>query len=232
MRYLVTGGHGRLGTHLCPLIDAVAPKRSELDIENTISIERAMHESTFDAILHLAAICDRKRANSDPASTYATNVIGTRNMAQAAKATGKKIVYVSTEAIFDCLTGNYREDSVPSPSDWYGFTKLAGELEVQRSGTRYLIIRTSFRPESWNFPTAFTNVSTTADYVDVIANKIASCLSKDLTGIIHIGTPIKSFYELAKRRNKNIQPEENQDPNFGKRRDLNIDRWLRIKNQK
>ncbi|GAF97090.1 unnamed protein product, partial [marine sediment metagenome] len=114
----------------------------------------------------------------------------------------------------------------PSPANWYGFTKYAGELEIRNLIENYCIIRTSFRPVKWDFPTVYTNVYTSADYIDIIAKEIILCLNYNLNGIIHIGTPTKSLYELAKVRNPYIIPEECSDETFPKRRDLNIDNWF------
>jgi hypothetical protein len=72
----------------------------------------------------------------------------------------------------------------------------------------------------------YTNVYTSADYIDIIAKEIILCLNYNLNGIIHIGTPTKSLYELAKVRNPYIIPEVCSDETFPKRRDLNIDNWF------
>jgi dTDP-4-dehydrorhamnose reductase len=90
----------------------------------------------------------------------------------------------------------------------------------------YLIIRTSFRPAVWDYPTAYTNVFTSADYVDIIAQEIATCLDIGLSGIIHIGTPKKTLYELALRRNPHVLPEELP---VSQRRDFSIKKWEHIK---
>lgn len=228
MKYLVTGGHGKLGAELCPLIDYIAPTHNELDILVPEQIEKFTSRADIGAVIHLAAITNRKAAEENKPLSYSVNVIGTRNVAVAAAKFNKKIIYISTEIVFDCSRGNYQEDESTSPRDWYAFTKYAGELEIQNATENHLIIRTTFRPSSWGFPTAYTNVWTTGDYIDVIAKEIALALSYDLTGIIHIGTPKKTWYELAKRRNPEIKPEEFPDPTF-LRRDLNIEKWKKVK---
>ena len=73
---------------------------------------------------------------------------------------------------------------------------------------------------------------TTADYTDIIAKEIALCLSFDLNGIIHIGTEPKTLYELAKRRNAGVQPEECTDASFPKNRTLNITKWVTEKRRR
>jgi len=226
MKFLVTGGWGRLGTHIREAITCVAPKKEGVNILDIQQIRQYLESSAFDAILHLAAITDQKLAEKQKGLSYQVNVLGTRNLAQVAKEYGLKIFYISTDYVFPGTKGDYREMDSPDPANWYGFTKYAGEMEIQNATDNYCIIRTSFRPSIWGFPTAYTNVYTSADCVDVIAGEVVSCLNYNLRGIIHIGTSTKSFYELAKIRNPDILPEECTDDTFPKRRDLNIDKWL------
>lgn len=227
MKYLVTGGHGRLGKYLCPLLDCIAPTHEEMDILDKNQLEKFM-SADIDAILHLAAVTSRTKAENDKFNSYKINVIGTRNIAAVTSKHNKKIIYISTEIVFPGSEGNYKETDNPSPRDWYAFTKYAGELEVKNLTQNHLIIRTTFRPSNWGFPTAYTNVWTTGDYTDIIAREIVLCLKIDPTGIIHIGTPKKNWHELATRRNPGIKPEKFPDPTF-LRRDLNIKRWRNLK---
>jgi dTDP-4-dehydrorhamnose reductase len=228
MKYLVTGSRGKLGTELCPLIDCVTPTHEEMDILNPSHVEEFMAQKDIDAVIHLAAITSRASAEKDKMLSYRVNVHGTRNIAQAAAKHHKKVFYISTEIVFPGSEGNYRETDNPAPKDWYGFTKYAGELEVASATDNHLIIRTTFRPKTWDFPTAFDNVHTVGDYVDVIAKEIALCLQINPSGILHLGTPIKTFFELAQRRKPDIQPEAFPDPTF-LRRDLNIEKWEALK---
>ena len=226
-KYLVTGGSGRLGTYLCNKLPSLAPSSKEMDILSPKQIEKYLSRKEVDTILHLAAVADMNLAEKDKKLTYSVNVIGTRNIAQAAKKFNKKIIYISTDYVFPCTEGGYQETDQPSPFSWYGFTKYAGELEIQNITKKHLIIRTSFRPIVWPFPTAYDNVFTSADYIDTIADEIALCLKQNLTGIIHIGTPTKTLYELAKRRSPDILPEKFKGDQ--KRRDLSLEKWEKIK---
>jgi dTDP-4-dehydrorhamnose reductase len=228
MKYLVTGAHGKLGTELCPLIDCIGPSHSELDISSPTQIEKYVSRDDIDVIIHLAAITSRAAAERNKMLSYQINTIGTRNIAQAGAKYNKKVIYLSTEIVFPGSEGNYKETDNPNPRDWYAFTKYAGELEIQNATDNHLIIRTTFRPNPWGFPTAYTNVYTTGDYVDVIAKEIAMCLKINPSGVLHLGTPIKTWFELAKRRNPEVQPEEFPDPTF-LQRDLNIEKWQKLK---
>lgn len=230
--YFITGASGKLGTYMRNMKQNVSPTRDYLDILEPESIEKILNRYKIDAILHLAAITCVKDAEDNKELAYKTNVIGTRNVAQLAEKHKLKMFYTSTDYVFSCTKGNYSEQDNPSPTNWYGNTKFAGELEIKNATDNFCIIRTSFRPIKWNFPTAFTNVYTSADYVDIIAKEVSLALEFDVSGIINIGTEKKTFYDLAKQRNPTIMPEECKDENFPKRRDFNLEKWMQIKNER
>ena len=231
-KFLITGGHGKLGTYLRQHLGNISPKSSELDILQPEEIDRILKEKKVDGIIHLAAMSDQKLAEKERLKSYQINVIGTRNVADAAKKYGLKMFYTSTDYVFPGTRGNYSELDVPWPANWYGHTKYAGELEIMNSGCKYCIMRISFRPIKWIFPTAYTNIYTSADYVDVIAKEVALCISYELDGIIHIGTPKKSFYDLAIQRNPGIAPEECADPEVSKVRYFDLSKWLSEKEKR
>lgn len=229
MKILITGGHGKLGRYLAPQLDAIVPAHAEMDVRTPEMVNRFVSRPEIDAVVHLAALCDRKQVESDRDLAWDVNVNGTRNVAEACANSGKKLVYLSTERVFDGTTGDYHESDPTNPPDWYGNTKAAGEREVLKASANNLVIRTSFRPTPWPFPTAFTDVITTADYIDIIAEDIALCLGMNQTGILHIGTPKKTLLELARKTRPGVAGEPCPDPSMGRRLDLNIARWLELK---
>jgi len=107
-------------------------------------------------------MAEAARAEKQSREAYLLNVIGTRNVAHTAARHNLKVFYVSTDYVFEGVKGDYREEDIPHPANWYGATKYAGELEIGESGCAYAVIRTSFRPAQWGFPTAYTNVLATA----------------------------------------------------------------------
>ena len=227
-QYLITGGFGKLGTELRGKISALAPTSTELDILNEACFARYLANPAVTAILHLAAISDSVLAEKDKHHSYRVNVQGTAVTARAAAQFHKKIIYLSTDYVFPGTRGEYKETDEPSPGNWYGFTKYAGELEIESRTDDFLIIRTAFRPSPWPFPTAYSNVMTSADYVDVIAKEIIFALTLNLSGIVHIGTAPKTLFELARRRNPNIG-EAVAPESFPLRKDLCTEKWEEIK---
>lgn len=226
--YLITGGFGLLGSELRGKVAAITPTSAELNILDEERFAAYAAEQPVTAILHLAAVSDSASAEKDKLRSYRVNVQGTAAAARIAAKFHKKIVYISTDYVFLGTRGEYRESDEPAPGNWYGFTKYAGELEIRSRTENFLIIRTAFRPSKWPFPTAYSNVVTSADYVDVIAQEILQALAFNLSGILHIGTTAKTLLELARRRNREVG-EELASESFPKRKDLCIDKWESIK---
>lgn len=146
-------------------------------------------------------------------------------------------VYISTDYVFNGELGNYKENDTPSPINVYGQTKLCGEVATQVAyqfkPALYAIIRTSLKPlGSWPYPRAFTDIYSSADYVDVIAHEIALAVRMQISGIIHIATERKSIYDLAKRRTPTVKPmsrKEIQGVNLPFDVSLDISRWTEMK---
>lgn len=192
---LLTGGAGLLGKELKRLMPEVyAPPRSVLDILNPIVPK-------CDLIVHCAAYTDVLIAESEKRLCHETNVIGTKNMASLAI----PMIYISTEYIFDGEKGNYVEDDIPNPKNFYAFTKLLGEYEARRA-PRSCVIRCLFKPRPFKHKDACVDQFTSGDYVDVIAKELRTAILNfsRMPSTLHIGTERKSTYELAKRSRSDV----------------------------
>jgi len=201
---LLTGGTGRLGRELTALLPhAYAPLRSELDVADAASTSAGVADARPRVIVHAAAYTDVAGAEGDRATCWRVNVEGTRNVARAAAEVGARLVHVSTDYVFHGDVGGYREDDPPGPvRNYYALTKLVAE-EAARRAPAALVVRTSFRPRSWPYETAFDDLFTSQDYVDVIAPMLAAVIENlDQVGYdtLHVGTERKSVFELARRR--------------------------------
>lgn len=235
MSLLLTGGSGRLGQELQTLLPGVvAPPSRELDISDPASVARALETYKPTAVVHAAAYTDVKGAESERARCWDVNVGGTRNLVRALG--NIPLVHISTDYVFYGDTGNYREDDPVGPvRNTYALSKLVAE-EVARVAPKHLVIRTSFRPREWPYPTAFDDVYTSQDYVDIIAPDIALAI-KHLDDIpahtLHIATERKSVYELAKRRSKGVKAGSKADAGVDLPEDisLNTELWQSLRLQ-
>lgn len=208
-----TGGSGVLGRHLVPLLGAVhAPTSSEVDVTNLEQVLAALGELQPSLIVHAAAFTDVTRAETERELAWRVNVEGTRNVAQAARHYDIPLVHISTDYVFSgrsAPAGGFSETDVPGPViNYYSLTKLVAE-EAARQHDDALIVRTSFRPSEWPYHTAFTDVITSQDYVDIIAPLLAQVvqhLSRVPVHTLHVATEAKSVFALAQRRKPNVQP--------------------------
>lgn len=238
MRVLVTGGSGRLGSEIVPLLErsaeVSAPASDILDVTNTVSFVAAAEAFSPDVILHAAAFTDVAGAERERENCWRVNVVGTRNAAAAATAAGAKLVHVSTDYVFWGDAGGYAEDSVPGPvRNYYALTKLVAEEAALAAGDR-LLVRTSFRPREWPYPKAFTDLYTSQDYVDVIAPEVALVVlnaGQIREHVLHVATERKSVFELARRRAPNVMPASKAEASVGLPDDVSLDvtRWRALR---
>ena len=232
---LLTGGSGRLGTELQELLpDVAAPPRDELELTQPKSVAAALAKYKPTVVVHAAAYTDVRGAETDRARCWAVNVEGTRNLV---KALGDvPLVYISTDYVFYGDTGAYTEDAPVGPvRNYYALSKLVAE-EIARVAPRHLVIRTSFRPREWPYPTAFADVYTSQDYVDVIAPEIALAI-RHLDAIpfftLHIATERKSVFDLARRRSDTVAPGSKAAAGVDLPDDISLatDRWRELRLQ-
>ncbi len=149
---LITGGNGQLGTELRKLLDEqqvtyVSTDSSEMDITDAKQTRQVIEELKPEVIYHCAAYTAVDKAEEESkALDELINVDGTRNVAEAAKAVGATLVYISTDYVFDGAKKEhtYKESDTPAPLNEYGRTKLLGEQAVAAIMDNYYIIRTSW----------------------------------------------------------------------------------------
>jgi len=235
MRILLTGGTGRLGRELVALLPGVvAPPRAEFDITRPDSVEAAFLRDRPEVVVHAAAYTDVAGAESQREACWRVNVEGTQNLVRAAWKHGAFFIHISTDYVFEGTRGMYKEEDPLGPvRNYYALTKLAAEAAV-RVLPRHLVIRTSFRPRTWPYPVAFTNVYTSQDYVDVIAPEIALAIRRHREipyNTLHIATERKSVYELAKRRRPDVRPGTKDEAGVALPDDISLDtsRWQALK---
>ncbi|MEO0019341.1 MAG: dTDP-4-dehydrorhamnose reductase [candidate division WOR-3 bacterium] len=150
MKCLVTGARGLLGSELVQylrkegneLIAWDLPDNDVTDIERSIN---EIHRVKPDVIFHLAAWTDVDGCEENPAKATMVNFQGTWAVALGAAELGCKMVYISTDYVFDGKTKRpYRENDKPNPISVYGRSKFMGEQAVIKNCPRRFIVRTSW----------------------------------------------------------------------------------------
>jgi dTDP-4-dehydrorhamnose reductase len=231
---LVFGSTGILGKEiLSQRKDFLSPPHSLVDITKLDDLYNFINEKKISQILHLAALVGARDCEENKEKAYLTNVIGTRNIAKICLEKNIKLIYMSTDSVFDGERGNYSEEDVPNPINYYSFTKLAGEYFVEMVPS-HLIIRASFlQKNKFPYPKALIDQYTTRTSVDILAKDILLTMDKKLNGIIHLGGEKDSLYNLAKKINPSVEKLTRKETglNLPKDLSLNTNKWRKIKNE-
>ncbi len=193
MKVFVTGVCGQLGYDCInelkkrgyeavasDIKDCDSPDYVRLDITDGQAVSKAVEEIKPDVIIHCAAwtAVDAAEDEENRKTVDAINHIGTKNLALAAKAVGAKLIYISTDYVFD---GQGEEPWKPddknyAPLNVYGASKLAGELAVAETLEKFFIVRIAwvFGFNGKNFIKTMINVGKTHDTVRVVSDQIGT----------------------------------------------------------
>ena len=115
----------------------------QADITNKHQIESIFKEINPEVVIHAATLTDVDKCEQNRELAWKINVDATTNIAQAAKANKAFVLYISTDYVFDGDKGNYIETDLPSPINFYGYTKLKAEEQIKKILNEYCIARTS-----------------------------------------------------------------------------------------
>ena len=144
-RALVTGAGGALGQSLMGALDGddvVGLNRDRLDVADRDAVLQALGQVAPDVVIHAAAWTDVDGNELEPDRAFRVNALGTRNVAEGARLVGARVVYVSTDYVFDGQGSRpYVEWDATNPLSIYGRSKLGGESELRDEDT---IVRTSW----------------------------------------------------------------------------------------
>jgi len=239
MKILLTGANGLLGRHLVKKLaekgyEVIATAKGEskinsisngkvkffsLDITDGAAVNKLMDEVRPDVLLHTAAMTQVDECELNKIDCWNTNVTATRFLIDSAKETKSRIIFISTDFVFDGLHGPYKEEDEPNPVNYYGSTKLAAEKAVIQSGLDWAIVRTVLvvgNTEDGQRQNILTWVKEklekgetikvvddqvrTPTYVEDLADGIILILEKKSKGIFHIaGKDTLTPYQIARQ---------------------------------
>ncbi|WP_042462510.1 dTDP-4-dehydrorhamnose reductase [Neobacillus dielmonensis] len=150
MKVVVTGAAGQLGQDVVLELErknhqVIGTDRDKLDITIEADVLAFMNEVKPDVILHCAAYTNVDAAEGNEELAYLINGLGTKYLAKAAKQAGAKLLYISTDYVFDgTATEPYEVGHPTAPLGAYGRTKLAGEEFVKEQLENFYIVRTAW----------------------------------------------------------------------------------------
>jgi dTDP-4-dehydrorhamnose reductase len=144
---LISGARGLLGANLrmdyAKLgLPVSGIDRSTCDLTDAAETARVVREIEPGCIIHTAALTQVDWCESHPEETWRSNVEASRTLAQIARQIGARMVYISTDSVFDGTRGYYSETDEPRPLNVYARSKLAGERAVLAELPDALIVRT------------------------------------------------------------------------------------------
>lgn len=185
MRILVTGVKGQLGYDVVLELtkrnhEAIGVDIEEMDITDKTSVDRVMKEVKPEAVIHCAAWTAVDTAEDDDKKeiVHQVNAIGTKNITNVCKELNIKMMYISTDYVFD---GQGTDAWLPECNDYkplnvYGKTKLEGELAVSTTLSKYFIVRIAwvFGKNGKNFIKTMLNVGKNHNKLTVVNDQIGT----------------------------------------------------------
>lgn len=226
MKICILGGTGQLGRELNATLfnhELYSFTKQELDITNAYKSYEILSRINPDFIINTAAYSDVESCENKKELAFKINTIGSSNISKICEIINSKLVYISTDYVFDGKKGSsYNETDSPNPINVYGYTKYKGEIEVRANMDKYFIVRTSwiYGTRGTNFINTILSLSSENTILKVVNDQIGcptytvdlSIAIKELIengeyGIYHfVNEGSCSWYDLAIEicKNKNI----------------------------
>ncbi|RGV95807.1 dTDP-4-dehydrorhamnose reductase [Ruminococcus sp. AF14-10] len=182
MRILVTGVKGQLGYDVMNELakrghTGIGVDVEEMDITDAAKVEQVIKESEVEAVIHCAAYTAVDAAEDNAELCHKINAEGTENIAKVCKELDLKMIYISTDYVFNGEgTRPWEPDDEREPLNVYGQAKYEGELAVEKYLEKYYIVRIAwvFGVNGKNFIKTMLNLSETHDELSVVNDQIGS----------------------------------------------------------
>ena len=185
MKVFVTGVNGQLGYDVMRELekrgynDAVGVDIEEMDITDSESVDKVISSEKPDVVIHCAAwtAVDLAEDEDKQDKVHLVNAVGTENIAKVCKKLDCKMIYISTDYVFDGQgTRPWEPDDERNPLNVYGQTKYEGELAVEKWLEKYFIVRIAwvFGQNGKNFVRTMLNLGKTHDKLTVVNDQIGS----------------------------------------------------------
>ena len=182
MNVLVTGASGQLGHDLLAELIArghqvTGVSSKELDLTDTLAVRRYLIEKKPDAVMLCAAYTAVDKAEDDTKTCLAVNCFGAKAVAEACAEIGCKLLYISTDYVFPGDGERpWEPDDRPEPLNFYGRSKLLGEMAVRAATDRHFIVRISwlFGVNGKNFVKTMLRLGAEREEIKVVCDQIGS----------------------------------------------------------
>ncbi|MCI9152185.1 dTDP-4-dehydrorhamnose reductase [Lachnospiraceae bacterium] len=182
MRILVTGVKGQLGHDVVNELKKrghtpIGVDVEEMDITDSAAVEQEMKKETLDAVIHCAAYTAVDAAEDNREICMRVNAEGTRNIARVCRELDIKMIYISTDYVFDGEGERpWEPDDARNPLNVYGESKYQGELAVEEYLDKYFIVRIAwvFGVNGKNFIKTMLRLAETHKEINVVNDQTGS----------------------------------------------------------
>jgi len=184
---LLLGGSGQLGFEmkrtLAPIGHVQAPTRAEVDLSDSNRLVHYIRNLQPDAIVNAAAYTAVDKAESEPQQADALNHLLPKLLAEETRQMNALLIHYSTDYVFDGKqTEPYTESQPTNPLNQYGLTKRAGELAIECTNPRHLILRTSWLvgAHGHNFMRTILRLAASRNELKVVGDQVGAPTSTQL----------------------------------------------------
>lgn len=180
-RLAVTGLNGQVVSAIIERapkdFEIIALGRPQLELARRDAVLSTLRHAGCDVIINAAAYTQVDKAEKEADLAMRVNADGARNVAEAAAALGTPLLHLSTDYVFSGLKKSpYVEEDVTGPTNVYGRSKLAGEANIKKTFSNYVILRTAwvYSPFGVNFVKTMLRLGTDREEVRVVADQIGN----------------------------------------------------------
>jgi dTDP-4-dehydrorhamnose reductase len=185
MNVLVTGIKGQLGYDVIKRMEKYKNDKltllgvdiEDFDLTDRMAVRKYLLNFKPDVVMHCAAYTAVDKAEEDQERCFLVNVKGTEYIAEACKELDSKLVYISTDYVFEGQgVMEYEINDRTNPVNYYGLTKLKGEEIVKAYLNKYFIVRTSwaFGENGSNFVKTMLKIAENRNTISVVADQVGS----------------------------------------------------------
>ena len=194
MNILVTGANGQLGNEMRIVSKGSSDRYiftdvEELDITNRDAVMKFVKKNDVNVVVNCAGYTNVEKAEDEEGLAELINAQAVEYIAQACKDNDATLIHISTDYVFGGNNGNTprKENESVNPTGAYGRTKLHGEQVIEKSGCKYLIIRTSWLYSEFgnNFVKTMRRLTSERERLNVVFDQIGTpTYALDLANVI------------------------------------------------
>ena len=211
MNILVTGANGQLGNEMRIVSKGSSDRYiftdvEELDITSRDTVMKFVKDNDIKVVINCAGYTNVEKAEDEENLAELINAQAVGYIAQACKNNDATLIHISTDYVFGGNEGNtpHKENEAVNPTGAYGRTKLHGEQAIEKSGCKYLIIRTSWLYSEFgnNFVKTMRKLTSERDRLNVVFDQVGTP-----TYALDLAETIMKIIEEIKTPNSKLQTQ-------------------------